>query len=142
VRRTRLLRTASFRLATLYLALFAASTVALGSFVYWSIRQEILAGFDEGIVEERDALQHVFTSCGRDALTAVLDARAASGGRPTASLLGPDTQRLGGDVELPPSAVPTTAGWFDFVETDMDQTQSEDQRHSGRSRRGSPTAHF
>jgi signal transduction histidine kinase len=126
VRRTRLLRTASFRLATLYLALFAASTIALGAFVYWSIRHEILADFDEGIVEERDALQHIFTSRGRGALTAVLDARAASGGRPTAGLWGPDTQRLGGDMELPSSAVPTTAGWFDFVETDTYQTSERE----------------
>ena len=124
--RTRLLRTASFRLATLYLALFATSTVALGAVVYWSIRHEILADFDEGIVEERDALQHIFTSRGREALSSVLDARAASGGRPTAALLGQDTHRLGGDMGLPPSAVPTTAGWFDFVETDMDQTPERD----------------
>jgi signal transduction histidine kinase len=121
VPRTRLLRTASFRLAALYLALFAASTVALGAFVYWPIRHEILADFDEGIVEERDALQHIFASRGRDALTAVLDARAVSGGRPTAGLWGLDGRHLGGDLELPTSATPRTDGWFDFVETDTDQ---------------------
>jgi signal transduction histidine kinase len=126
VRRTRLLRTASFRLATLYLALFAASTVALGAFVYWSIRHEILADFDEGIVEERDALQHIFVSRGRDALTATLDARTASGGRPTAGLWGPNGRSLGGDLELPPAAAPRTAGWFDFVETDTDQTPEQE----------------
>jgi signal transduction histidine kinase len=122
VRRARLLWTASFRLAALYLALFAASTVALGAFVYWSIRHEILADFDEGVVEERDALQHIFTSRGRDALIAILDARTASGGRPTAGLWGRDARRLGGEMELPPSAVPRTTGWFDFIETDTDQT--------------------
>jgi signal transduction histidine kinase len=126
VRRARLLRTASFRLAALYLALFAASTVALGAFVYWSIRHEILADFDEGVVEERDALQHIFTSRGRDALIAVLNARAASGGRPSAGLWGPDARRHGGDLELQPSAVPTTAGWFDFVETDTDQPPEQE----------------
>jgi signal transduction histidine kinase len=126
VRRTRLLRTASFRLAALYLALFAASTVALGAFVYWSTRHEILADFDEGIVEERDALQHIFASRGRDALTAVLDARAVSGGRPTAGLWGPEGQRLGGDMALPPSAVPREAGWFDFIETDADQARERE----------------
>jgi hypothetical protein len=112
VRRTRLLRTASFRLAALYLVLFAASTVALGAFVYWSIRHEILADFDEGIVEERNALQHIFASRGRDTLTAVLASRRASGGRPTAGLWGPDARRLGGDMDLPPSDVPRTPGWF------------------------------
>ena len=45
--RTRLFRTASFQLAALYFVLFAASTVSLDAFVYWSIRQEILADFDE-----------------------------------------------------------------------------------------------
>lgn len=121
MRRTRLFRTASFRLAALYLALFAASTVALGAFVYWSIRREILADFDEGIVEEREVLKHIFASRGRDALTSILDARAASGGRPTAGLWGPDGQRLGGDMELPPSRGPRTVGWFDFAEMDRDQ---------------------
>ena len=121
MRRARLLRTASFRLAALYLALFAASTAALGAFVYWSIRHEILADFDEGIVEERDALQHIFASRGRDALTAALDARTPSGGRPTIGLWGPDARRLGGDLELPTSATPRADGWFDFVETDADQ---------------------
>ena len=50
--RIRLLRTASFRLATIYLALFTASALALGAFVYLSIRHEILTDFDERIVEE------------------------------------------------------------------------------------------
>ena len=127
MRRTRLLRTASFRLAAIYLALFSASTVALGAFVYWSIRHEILADFNEGIVEERDTLQHIFDSRGRVALTAVLDARAASGGRPTAGLWGADARRLGGDMELQPSDVPRTPGWFDSVETDTDRTPEREQ---------------
>ena len=75
--RTSLLRTASFRLAAFYLApLFAALDVALGGFVYWSIRHEILAGFDEAIVEERSALQEIFAKDGRDRLVSVLDARS------------------------------------------------------------------
>ena len=44
--RIRLLRTASFRLAALYLALFTASALALGAFVYFSVRYEILTDFD------------------------------------------------------------------------------------------------
>ena len=50
--RIRLLSTASFRLAALYLALFTASALALGAFVYFSVRHEILTDFDERIAEE------------------------------------------------------------------------------------------
>ena len=47
----RLLRTASFRLAVLYLVLFTASALALGAFVYVSVQHEILTDFDERVVE-------------------------------------------------------------------------------------------
>ena len=119
--RSSLLRTASFRLAALYLALFAASTVALGVFVYWSIRHEILADFDEAIVEERGALQQIFAKDGRDRLVGVLDARAASGGRLAAGLWGPDGRRLGGDLALPGSSRPPRGGWFDAPEAGADE---------------------
>ncbi|HEY1452630.1 MAG TPA: HAMP domain-containing sensor histidine kinase [Roseiarcus sp.] len=122
MRRNRLLRTASFRLAALYLALFAASTIALGAFVYRSIRHEILVDFDQEIVEERDALQHIFDTRGRDALIAVLNASAASGAHSTAALWGPDAQGLGGDMELQTPAVPRVPGWFNIIETDTEET--------------------
>ncbi len=126
MRRNRLLRTASFRLAALYLALFAASNIALGAFVFWSVRHQILVDFDEEIVEERDALQQIFVTRGRDALIAVLNASAASGGRSTAGLWGPDSQRLGGDVELQAQAVPRSAGWFNFVPVGADETPEQE----------------
>lgn len=44
--RIRVFRTASFRLAAIYLALFTLSAGALGGFVYLSVRHEILADFD------------------------------------------------------------------------------------------------
>ncbi len=63
--RIRLLRTASFRLAILYLALFTASALALGAFVYLSVRHEILTDFDERIAEESEALKSAFADGGR-----------------------------------------------------------------------------
>ena len=139
--RTSLLRTASFRLAALYLALFAASTVALGVFVYWSIRHEILADFDEAIVEERDALQQIFAKDGRDRLVGALDARAASGGRLAAGLWGPDGRRLGGDLALPPSSLPPKGGWFDAPEAGGRRgARIRNPRRCGRSRPRCPTA--
>jgi HAMP domain-containing protein len=110
-----------FSTRSLYLALFAASTVALGVFVYWSIRREILADFDEAIVEERGALQHIFAKDGRDRLVGGLDAGVASGGHLAAGLWGPDGRRLGGDLALPPSSLPPKGGWFDAAEAEADE---------------------
>ena len=73
--RIRLLRTASFRLAALYLALFTASALALGAFVYLSVRREILTDFDDRIAEETDALKRDFANGGRDRLAAIIEAR-------------------------------------------------------------------
>ena len=78
--RARLLRTASFRLAAIYLALFVASALALGAFVYLSIRHQILADFDERISEESDALRAAFSEGGRARLAAIIEARGSGGG--------------------------------------------------------------
>ena len=71
--RIRLLRTTSFRLATIYLALFTASALVLGAFIYVSIRHEILADFDERIVEESSALRAAFAEGGRERLAQILE---------------------------------------------------------------------
>ena len=70
--RLSLVRTTSFRLAAIYLLLFTLSALALGAFVYLSVRREILADFDERIVEETDSLQRIFAREGRERLTEIL----------------------------------------------------------------------
>ena len=77
--RIRLLRTASFRLAVLHLALFTASALALGAFVYMSVQREILTDFDERIVEEADAPKSDFTTGGRERLAGIIEARGSGG---------------------------------------------------------------
>ena len=67
---TRLIRTTSFRLAAIYLLLFTLSSLALGILVYVSVRHEILAEFDDRIMEESDALQDVFVKQGLEPLAA------------------------------------------------------------------------
>jgi signal transduction histidine kinase len=114
VSRIRLLRTASFRLATIYLALFTASALALGAFVYRSIRHEILADFDERIVEETSALQDTFAKGGREPLAKMLEARGSSGGGFAYGLESPDGDLLAGDLRVPKTA----AGWIETVEAD------------------------
>jgi hypothetical protein len=110
----RLHRTASFRLATVYLALFTASVLALGAFVYLSIRHEILGDFDDRIVEETSALLDTFAKGGREPLAKMLEARGSSGGTFAYGLESPNGDHLAGDLRAPGSA----EGWVETVETD------------------------
>ena len=116
--RIRLLRTTSFRLATIYLALFTASALALGAFVYLSIRHEILADFDERIVEETDALQSAFGQEGRERLAQILEARGGSGGGFTYGLEGPDGKLIAGDLRAPAGGA---GGWMEAIEAESDE---------------------
>jgi signal transduction histidine kinase len=118
VSRIRLLRTTSFRLATIYLALFTASALALGAFVYLSIRHEILADFDERIVEETDALQSAFGQEGRERLAQILEARGGSGGGFTYGLEGPDGKLIAGDLRAPAGGA---GGWMEAIEAESDE---------------------
>ena len=113
--RIRLLRTTSFRLATIYLALFTASALALGAFVYLSIRHEILADFDDRIVEETDTLQSAFTQGGRERLAGIIEARGASGGGFSYGLQGPDGKLLAGDLRAPAGS---PGGWMEARESE------------------------
>jgi signal transduction histidine kinase len=116
VSRTRVFRTASFRLAAIYLALFTLSAGALGGFVYLSVRHEILTDFDARIIEETDALQRTFAEQGRDGLAAILAARGSSGGALLYGLEAPDRKRLVGDL-----VAPVTGGWTELKEDEDDE---------------------
>ncbi len=116
--RIRLLRTTSFRLATIYLALFTASALALSAFVYLSIRHEILADFDERIVEETDALQTAFAKGGRERLEQILEARGEGGGGFSYGLEGPGGTLLSGELRAPAGGA---GGWMEAREAEDDE---------------------
>ena len=98
--RIRLLRTASFRLAVLYLALFTASALALGAFVYMSVQREILTDFDERIAEETDALKSDFATGGRERLAGIIEARGSGGAGFSYGLVGPNGKPIAGDLRV------------------------------------------
>jgi signal transduction histidine kinase len=122
VSRIRLLRTASFRLATIYLALFTASALALGTFVYVSVLHEILADFDDRIVEETNALRGAFVDGGPERLAQAIAARG-----PTASftyeIVSPDGRRLLGDISAP--GFPAS-GWIEARESEAYEAREQE----------------
>jgi hypothetical protein len=110
VSRIRLLRTASFRLAVLYLALFTASALALGAFVYMSVQREILTDFDERIAEETDALKSDFATGGRERLAGIIEARGSGGAGFSYGLVGPNGKPIAGDLRVSAGARTPMAG--------------------------------
>jgi signal transduction histidine kinase len=125
VPRLRLVRTTSFRLVAIYLLLFTLSALALGAFVYLSVRREILADFDERIAEETDSLQRIFAREGRDRLTEILEARgASSGGALIYGLQGRDGRRLAGNLSAPAADGPR-ASWSELKETEDNEASEE-----------------
>jgi signal transduction histidine kinase len=115
VSRIRPFRTTSFRLTAIYLLLFTASALALGTFIYVSVRREILADLDEGILEESQALKRIFAEQGRERLAAALDARGA-GGALEYGLEDRDGKKLAGELEAPRSAAAPRSGWAELIE--------------------------
>ncbi len=118
--RIRLLRTASFRLAALYLGLFTVSALALGAFVYLSVRHEILTDFDDRIIEETDALKSAFHDGGRDKVAAIIEARGSAGGGFAYGLIGPDGRAIAGDLRIPPEGF-NANGWIEAQEEQGDE---------------------
>jgi signal transduction histidine kinase len=115
VSRIRLLRTASFRLAVLYLVLFTASALALGAFVYMSVQREILTDFDERIVEETDALKSDFATGGRERLAGIIEARGSGGASFSYGLAGPDGRPIAGDLRVSAAGADAN-GWTEAQE--------------------------
>ena len=118
--RIRLLRTASFRLAALYLALFTASALALGAFVYLSVRHEILTDFDDRIAEETDALKSAFVNDGREKLATIIEARGSSGAGLAYGLIGRDGEPIAGGLRVPPAGA-GPGGWIEAQEAQGDE---------------------
>jgi signal transduction histidine kinase len=73
-----LLRSLSFRLALLYLAVFAGSVALLGGLFYWIEVARPLAQIRSDVRAESAALLGIQSRAGTDALAAALDARVAA----------------------------------------------------------------
>jgi len=103
----RILRTASFCLAIVYAALFAASTIILGAIVYWTVLNSLEHQMATRIDAEVDLLQEEFKAEGLQELVSEIHERAAY--FPALSYLVTDAQgkRLAGNLP----SMPARVGW-------------------------------
>lgn len=116
---SRLLRTASFRLAASYLAVFSLSVMLLGAAVYVSVRHALLHEIDERVGEETALLVKVFDSGGLDALVATIERRSA--GVASLDYRVEDAAGLKLTGSLPsPQGAKTGATWTELTAIDDD----------------------
>lgn len=108
LRTPRVLRTASFRLAALYLLLFTASAVILGAVVFWTTRAALDQQLAGRIATELHYLADDFSTGGLPQLIEDVTKRGRGPGALDYLVQAPDGTRLAG--ELP--TVGTRRGWL------------------------------
>ncbi len=120
-------RTAVFRLSLAYAAVFAASTVVLFAFVYWSATDHLARQTDEIVASDLEALAEQYRQGGRAALIAALDQRLTGPDRRGRIYLLADHnyQPIAGNLATWPEVAPGKGGWLDFSLTRQDEDPKE-----------------
>lgn len=118
MRPPRVIQTTTFRLAAVYVLLFAASVAALGVITYWATPIALERRLDARIESEMASLQRVFQARGLAQLAAEVNTRERShpGGSLNYLLIGEHGERLAGRL---PKAPPQT-GWANLVYNEGD----------------------
>ena len=122
MRPTKLLRTSTFRLALVYLALFGLSVVALFAFVYWNTAVFIAEQTDETIKAEITGLAEQYREGGLIGLLDVVRERGRDQSQSLYLITDPGRRWLAGNLDAWPRVETGPGGWLDFIV----------QRHVGR----------
>ena len=134
MRITRLLRSSTFRLAVLYMALFGASVAVLLTFIYWSTAGYMALQTDDTIEAEVTGLAERYRLSGLDGLIRSIDERVSRKPNGDAVYLLTDDQLtpLIGNLDRWPRVARDSDGWLNF---DLEQATSEGEvTHRGRAR--------
>jgi signal transduction histidine kinase len=116
LRTPRLLRTASFRLAALYLLLFTASAIILGAVVFWTTRAAVDQQLDSRIETELRFLADEFSTGGLPQLLADVTRRSRGPGALEYLVQAPDGTRLGGEIP----GIGGRRGWIRLIIEEAD----------------------
>ena len=109
---TKTLRSSTFKLALICIAIFGAIVFALFAYVYWSAASYVRSRADHAIELERTLLRGAYADGGRGALSAAIAQRIAGKGFEGAFYLLADAQfaTLAGNLKLWPAAA-RLDGW-------------------------------
>jgi len=127
-----LLRSTAFRLAAFYLLIFGVSSACLLTVVYWRSTVFTAQQIDETIAAEIQGLQERYRLLGIPGLTQIIAERSRRQSQSLYLLVGPQGQRLAGNVDGWPTSERDSEGWSDF---DFILTVGEDrERRKARGR--------
>jgi len=134
VRPSKLLRSSTFRLAFIYMALFSASVLLLLGFIYWSTVSYMGQQTDAIIDAEISGLAERYRLTGLAGLTNLIGERLSR--RPVGSSIYLLTDRafdpLVGNLDRWPAAPETPDGWIDFRLEEVASTNSAVRRARAR----------
>ena len=124
--RASLLRTSTFRLALVYMVLFAGSVMILLGFIYWSTVAYMSEQTDATIRAEITGLAEQYRQRGLNGLEKTISERVERDpdGSSVYLFASPDRQPLAGNLSPWPDATPAPDGWLDF--------EFQDERADGR----------
>ncbi len=109
-----LLKTSTFRLAVLYLALFVASAVTLLAYVYWNTAGFLVRQTDEAVQAEITGLAEQYAQGGLPLLVHTVIQRSRDPGQSLYLVLDPSGRVLAGNLDARPSVEAGADGWLDF----------------------------
>lgn len=110
-----LIKTSTFRLAVLYLGLFAASSSLLLSYVYWNTAGFLVRQTDEAVQAEITGLAEQYAQGGLPLLVHTVIQRSRDPGQSLYLVLDPAGRVLAGNLDVRPSKMPGVDGWMDFI---------------------------
>lgn len=110
-----LLKTSTFRLAVLYLGLFAASAIMLLAYVYWNTAGFLVRQTDEAVQAEITGLAEQYAQGGLPLLVHTVIQRSRDPGSSLYLVLDPGGRVLAGNLDVRPAAEPGADGWMDFI---------------------------
>ena len=134
MRFARVLRSSTFRLAVLYMALFGASVAVLLTFIYWSTAGYMALQTDDTIEAEVTGLAERYGISGLDGLIRSIDERISRKPNGDAVYLLTDDRLtpLIGNLDRWPRVAPDDDGWLSF---NLEQTTEDgDVTHRARAR--------
>ena len=132
----RLLRTSTFRLSLLYVALFGASVLVLLAFIYWTTVRVIDSQTSDTIEAEVRGLAEQYRARGMRQLVAVIEERSGPYGDPDSVYLlaAPGFRRLAGNLSAWPREAAGAEGETGWVKVSARRASGEDTSGTIRAR--------
>ncbi len=110
-----LFRTTAFRLALIYLLLFAISAFALIAFIYWNTARFMANQTDETVIAEVQGLDDQYGLTGLEGLRQTISERSQQGGNGVYLLADPQYGYIAGNLSVWPDVPMSPRSWLDFT---------------------------